>query len=315
MEDKKLKRILSLLLCMALFVCAFSLVGCSNENNSGDNPQNSGQPGPGSEPEKNWNEDNALKVLTIGNSFSDDTMEYVYQIATDLGVEEVFLGNLYIGGCTLATHAANARSNMPMYEYRTNDSGLWHTERIYSIKRALQSQNWDFVSLQQASGSSGMQDTYGDLEYLLTYVTAYAPTADIVWNMTWAYEQTSSHSEFHKYDNDQLTMYNRIVSAVQNCVLTYSVVKKVIPCGTAIQNARTSYVGDRLTRDGYHLTLDLGRYIAGLTLVEALTGLEVKNVTFKPNGVSENYRKVAVDAVHKAVQNPFSVTNSLYPSY
>ena len=130
--------------------------------------------------------------------------------------------------------------------------------------------------------------------------------------MTWAYEQTSSHGEFVKYENSQEKMYNCIVSAVKNCVLTQSSVKKVVPCGTAIQNARTSYVGDRLTRDGYHLTLDLGRYIAGLTLVETLTGMPVRDIAYKPTGVSENYRRVAVDAVHKAVTHPFEVTVSAY---
>ncbi len=29
----------------------------------------------------------------------------------------------------------------------------------------------------------------------------------------------------------------------------------IIPTGTAIQNARTSFVGDHMNRDGYHLDL------------------------------------------------------------
>ena len=58
-----------------------------------------------------WMEDGVLKILTIGNSFSDDTMEYVWNIADSLGVEDIYLGNLYLGGCTLDTHAFNARGN------------------------------------------------------------------------------------------------------------------------------------------------------------------------------------------------------------
>jgi len=301
-----MKKVISLLTCMLLSLGLMSGSACnaadSVDSSSSNEQQNT----------EKWKDDGALKVLTIGNSFSDDTMEYVYFIAKSLGIENVYLGNLYIGGCTLATHAANARKNMPMYEYRTNDSGVWNTERVYPIKRALQSQNWDFVSLQQASGSSGMPDTYGDLPYLINYVRTYAPSAEIVWNMTWAYEQTSTHGEFVKYDNSQQKMYESIVSAVKERVVTEKYIKKVIPCGTAVQNARTSYVGDRLTRDGYHLTLDLGRYIAGLTLVETLTGMPIRDITYRPDGVSENYRRVAVDAVHNAVQNPFEVTTSAY---
>ena len=49
----------------------------------------------------------SLKILAIGNSFSVDAMEHLYGIAKDGGVENVLLGNLYIGGCSLATHAKN----------------------------------------------------------------------------------------------------------------------------------------------------------------------------------------------------------------
>ena len=45
-----------------------------------------------------WKEDGVLKILTIGNSFSVDCMEYVYQIAKAAGVEKVKLGNLYQPG-------------------------------------------------------------------------------------------------------------------------------------------------------------------------------------------------------------------------
>ncbi len=35
--------------------------------------------------------------------------------------------------------------------------------------------------------------------------------------------------------------------------------------GTAIQNLRTSYMGDTLTRDGYHLEVNTGRYTVSMT--------------------------------------------------
>ena len=36
----------------------------------------------------------SLKILAVGNSFSVDGMEYLYQIAKNAGVEEIILGNL-----------------------------------------------------------------------------------------------------------------------------------------------------------------------------------------------------------------------------
>ncbi len=308
---KKIYRFVAVLfVCLALSLFAFA--GCSDDSDKEERPNTP----PGEQTptgQEAWRKDDVLKILTIGNSFSDDTMEYVWQIAHDLGVKEIYLGNMFIGGCTLDTHAMNARNNNIAYDYRVNTGGSWKTER-HSMADALVSQNWDFVSLQQASGSSGMKDTYGELGYLISYVREKAPSAEIVWNMTWAYQQNSSHGEFYKYKNNQMTMYNSIVDTVKTCVLSHPEIKTVIPNGTAIQNARTSYVGDNLTRDGYHLTLDFGRYIAGLTLFRKLTGISVKNIDFAPDGINGDYRALAVEAAENAVKTPFEVTASASPN-
>lgn len=261
-----------------------------------------------------WNTDGVLKILTVGNSFSDDSMEYVAQIALATGVKEVKLGNLYIGGCTLATHADNARSNAAAYEYRVNSGAGWSTTSGYKMGDAIKSENWDYISLQQASGSSGVAATYdSSLQYLINYVKENAEeSAKLVWNMTWAYQQNSTHAEFSKYGSDQTIMYNAIVDAVRDKVETRPEISLVIPTGTAIQNARTSYVGDTLTRDGYHLNMGLGRYIAGMTFVRKLTGLSVDNVSFMPAGVDESYQKIAAESANNAVESPYAVTSSAY---
>ena len=75
-------------------------------------------------------------------------------------------------------------------------------------------------------------------------------------------------------------MYEVIVNAVDEKVRSNPDIQIVIPFGTAIQNARTSIVGDNQTRDGFHLTMDLGRYVDGLTFVGQLTGLDLNEVNF-----------------------------------
>jgi hypothetical protein len=62
-----------------------------------------------------WKEDDVLKILIIGNSFSHDTMEYVWQIADETLEEEIKLGVMYVGSCTLAQHAQNAKQNVAAY--------------------------------------------------------------------------------------------------------------------------------------------------------------------------------------------------------
>lgn len=267
------------------------------------------------EPVHTWDEDGALKILTIGNSFSDDMTQYAWQIADSLGVKKIYLGNLYIGGCSLDTHATNAANNAPEYEYRVNTDGTWNTTPRYKMGDAIASQNWDFVSLQQASGSSGIESTYGRLQELINYVRKMLPAdahTQLVWHMTWAYQQNSTHGEFSKYGSNQQKMYQMIVETVQKKILPNDAFSAVIPNGTAIQNARTSVVGDALTRDGYHLTKDLGRYIAGLTFLQTLTGLSVEEIAFAPAGMSAEDKAIAIESAVNACKTPFKVTQSAH---
>ncbi len=260
-----------------------------------------------------WEEDGMLKILTIGNSFSDDTMEYIYQIAQSAGVENIKLGNLYIGGCSVDSHVANAEGDVGAYEYRTNTNGTWSTTYNYKMGDALESENWDFISLQQASGYSGKAESYAKVPLLVSYVRDLAGDKPVlVWNMTWAYAQSSDHSDFPKYNSDQMTMYRAIVDTVEDQIETNKSFSLISPAGTAIQNARTSYIGDSLTRDGYHLTFDLGRYISGLTMFHTLTGISIENLKYKPAGVDEDAQMVAIESAMNAVKQPKSVTNSKY---
>ena len=130
--------------------------------------------------------------------------------------------------------------------------------------------------------------------------------------MTWAYQQEADHQEFVKYENNQETMYKAIVSAVREKIETNDNIDFVIPTGTAIQNARTSYIGDNLTADGYHLSVDFGRYIAGLTFARALSGLSIEQVEFQPETVNERQKRVAIEAVQNSFAHPYEVTESVY---
>ena len=289
-------------------------VGGNGGTGGQEEPQDP-QTGGGTETERplDWEEDGVLRILSIGNSFSDDMMEYVWQIADSLGVEEISLGNLYIGGCSLDTHADNAAADAPAYEYRTNTAGRWTTAYNVRMSEAIAAQDWDFISFQQQSGTSGVAASYARLGELLDYVRSIAGTAQFVWHMTWAYQKDSPNPEFANYGRSQDAMYESIVAAVRSEVLAQPEISAVIPSGTAIQNARTSFVGDTLTRDGYHLSLGLGRYIAGLTLVRALTGLSVSDVPYRPADVARDEAVMAAEAAEAAVASPFAVTPSNYP--
>ena len=249
----------------------------------------------------------SVKILGIGNSFSVDGMEYVYNILHNLGVEDIELGNLYIGGCSLATHCNNLRGDLPAYEYWENDAGAWRTTPDYKMGDAIESKEWDFIFTQQYSGHSGMAETYSDLDELMAYVKEKQKgNPQYAWQMTWSYAKDATHPAFVDYDNNQDKMYESIVNAVQTKILPRGNMK-VIPSGTAIQNAR-AVMGDVLNRDGFHLDYAIGRYIAGLCFVKALVGLDIDNVTYAPDGVDDEKRKLAIMVANAACEKPFEVT-------
>ena len=66
-----------------------------------------------------------IKLLAIGNSFSVDALQYFYQIASSLGINDIIIGNLYIGSCSLEIHLNNILNKLPKYTYYTNTNGEW----------------------------------------------------------------------------------------------------------------------------------------------------------------------------------------------
>ena len=224
----------------------------------------------------------SLKILAIGNSFSTDSMQYLYEIMKNGGVEEIVLGNLYYGGCSLDQHFKFGKADSADYTYYKHTGRGWVKTENYKMSQSLTDEKWDYVSLQQTSKTCGLANSYSKLDDMIAMVKEKCPDAKLIWNMTWAYQQDSTHSSFPNYKNDQMTMYNMIIDVV-NTVITPLNFDIVIPCMTSIQNARTSFMGDTLTRDGYHLDYYIGRYIAGLTWYAAITGGSVDDITYNPS--------------------------------
>lgn len=252
-----------------------------------------------------------VKILAIGNSFSQDAVEqYLFELAEAEGIP-VIIGNMYIGGCSLERHVKNARENAAAYAYRkVNLDGKKVEKRKMTLEKALADEEWDYVSLQQVSALSGIYDTYtADLPELIAYVKARLPKkTKLMLHQTWAYAGTSKHGGFKNYNNNQLTMYHAITTTVKK-VVKENKIKIVIPSGTAIQNARTSFIGDHLDRDGYHLNVKIGRYTAACTWFERIFKRKVVGNSYRPEGMTDKEALVAQTAAHCAVKHPNKITD------
>ena len=249
-----------------------------------------------------------LKLLAIGNSFSEDAIEQnLFELAAATG-HQMIIGNMYIGGCSLERHWGNAQSNKPDYDYRKiGIDGKMTRTANYTLDKALRDEQWDYVSLQQVSQLSGMYSSFQPhLDSLIAYVRARVPaTTKLIWHVTWAYAQNSTHGGFANYDRNQDKMYRAIVEGAQRLKKENAQFSLFVPVGTAIQNARTSFVGDHLNRDGFHLDLVLGRYTAACTWFECLFGTKVVGNRYAPKGLGKAQKAVAQWAAHLAVELPF----------
>lgn len=255
--------------------------------------------------------DGIVRILAFGNSFSADALEnYLFDLAKASG-KKIIIGNLAIAGGSLANHITNLQNNLAPYIFTKIDSCGKKTITFSNpIGRILKSEPWDYISLQQVSHHSGMYETFVEpLSVLYKYVKENAthPDVKLVLHQTWAYARNSGHAGFSNYQKSQQIMYTAIVDTykkAQKLINAYH----IIPAGTAIQNARTSFIGDGFTRDGFHLQETYARYTVACTWFEKIFKTSVLGNSYKPSGFSNYYKEMAQHAAHFAVKRPYKIT-------
>ena len=126
--------------------------------------------------------------------------------------------------------------------------------------------------------------------------------------MAWVMEPDGTHPEIRSYNGDQLRMYEKLTRITERIVMPTRGIDIISPVGTAIQNARSIGKLGCLCRDGFHLSYGEGRYIAALTFLGKLTGKNLEDVSFAPEGVSEEDRNLAIECATKAIEKPFEIT-------
>ena len=234
----------------------------------------------------------SIKILAIGNSFSENAMAYLWHILRAGGVEQVILGNLVIGGCPVSLHADHIASGAAAYCYCKNSDGVWRREPEQTFARGLLDEAWDIITLQQASHDSGLPETYARQAEIIDYISRHKrnSAARLYWHMTWAYQGDSTHWAFPRYGCDRATMYAAILDAVRREILPNAAYTGVIPAGVAIRCLRATPVGDTLTRDGFHMSESHGRYTVALTWAQTLCGVDPDKVEWLPEAFAEAIR-------------------------
>ena len=298
----------------------------------------------------NFEEIVTANILFIGNSYTEDAREYLRYVFNQYDFQaDIHFGHLFSGGKTLAYYANTARqetNNSNVYgngaldtesprSQETGEGGNTYTNSLTyytwdnnqttfasqgtkSIAYAMNDQDWDIVIIQghdieQAYGDKSNANFATNLEYLTNYIKSFDPTVEIGWYMTW-----------RRNGGEGLVRLQAYWETMQKTVATNKNVSFIVPIGTAVENARGTYInqfnyrpesqsniakvnlltgqsiGSTMTpdnnngtqRDETHMSAVVGRFLAGYTMGEML----VKHI----NGLggAQFTKKTAIEQIY-----------------
>src|SRR5690625_2052846 len=123
----------------------------------------------------------SFKILAIGNSYSTDGLQYVWQLAHTLGYEDIIIANMYIGSSGLSHHWDNAQSNAAAYRYDKNENGTWVRTPETTLQYGIQDEDWDLITMHQRGRLSGHPESFNEhnrLNNLIAYIKQHRTNVD-----------------------------------------------------------------------------------------------------------------------------------------
>lgn len=265
-----------------------------------------------------------VRLLTIGNSFAENALTYLREIAASSGQVELDVGRANLGGCSLEKHwnLSTYTEREPAFKpYLLGNASDGRPCRV-TLQEALAAKPWDYVTLQQVSWRSPRRESYQPhLGLLHGLVRRLAPQAELLLHQTWAYRSDSGYLPANGLTQEgmlaRIRENYRHYGASLNC--------RVIPSGEAVQRARGGegrafvwpdpvfdYQNGRapalpnqahslevgwhwaitdtpegipeLRNDPNHLNAQ-GCYLIGCVWFECLTGLSIHDTSFVPEGM------------------------------
>ena len=328
-----MKKILALFLSL---VMALSLFGCAAAETT---PETTEAPKETQSPA----EQEVLRVLTIGNSHTNDTTNLLYEVFhAEMPEQKVMIGNMYYSGCPMNKHVSFAKTNSPEYEYMKNDNGVWNNTEGTTLSYALKEQAWDVVILHEMNTKAGLEGTYSTnyTQQLIDYVkenTHFEPT--FLYHTPWANpvdetffglsydpQPPASWVENYRssYNMDYDYMLEQLIKMTQTYLQPMEDISGFIPGGIAQHyvNVALDQTDIDLFRDYTHLS-DFGRLLASYLWYATIMGkteitevnvdvipAELRHRRAKVLGdleITEDMKQVIIQSVNYALANPWTV--------
>lgn len=271
-----------------------------------------------------------IRLLIIGNSFSQNASRYLPDLAIESGTE-LIIGRAELGGCSLQRHWKIVEAHEAN---RDDPKGRQYKGK--SLRMLLAEEEWDFVTIQQNSMNSTDISTYRPYaENLFNYIKKLEPDAEVLIHQTWAYRTDSKNFgrlNATQHARDAREMYERSRSAYHSVAAALGV--RVIPVGDAFWLVSThpdfAYKTDglynfqkpqypdlpdqtyslhrgyywkdseKLAFDSHHAN-EAGEFLGSLVWYGILFNQSPKKVEFTPDGIPADFAKELKSAAKKAV--------------
>jgi hypothetical protein len=283
-------------------------------------------------------EPETVRLLTVGNSFSQNATRYLADVVRAQG-DALVHHSAAIPGGTLEQHCQKA-------DFHAADPadprGVYVASRR-SLVQELRDEPWDFITVQQASLRSHDVATYRPFAArLVEILRREAPSARVVVHETWAYrvddprfDPSTEHAPGEPAD--QAAMYRGLAEAYRT--IARELDAPLIPVGDAFHLAdadpkwgykpdpafdlakaahpalpdqtHSLHAGRRwskradgtygLVMDGHHANV-AGQYLGALVFYESLYAKSVVGCPFRPNGINAEYARFLQQTAHEAVK-------------
>lgn len=221
-----------------------------------------------------------IKVLAIGNSYSNNTTKYISRIADSTkGDTTFFAASLFFSGATLSQHIANIEQWNALFDqygleetknkyysdevpksrkYEWLQVGDKNLTSVRSLYEAIRYEDWDYITIQQSPDGCDDFSTYEPyLIKLYDYIQAEYKRDDmkgktcppILVHQTWAFNNDMSKNNAYKYYpvnyKNNTEMFKKVEEAYSLAAKTIKDIKGVNPTiiksGEAIELAQAKF--------------------------------------------------------------------------
>lgn len=218
--------------------------------------------------------DQECNILVIGNSLARDAFCYV-----PLFIEEICPNHsvnidiMYVGGNPLSTHWNYINDQSALFTWDTYDTktGKWESSPYILAEDIVTSHHWDIIIFQEGSVRARIYETTQPyVSRIINCIKSLQPDAIFAYLIIPSRPDGSGFMKDTTSDNEW-----EMNATTARQLYDEGIISHIIPCGTAIQNARHSPLdnyGDfgHLTYDGRHLQEGIPCVIDAYTATEAL---------------------------------------------